>query len=237
MNSSCLAILGFLWGDYSLWPPFAGHLQDGVLCDEDAWGWVHAWEEDGENLQADGHQQRRYAGFFLFTQFTSFSQMESKVKVKVVAISSTHSLLHDDGPPSVHPRPIGKGCWSEENKQLKGEEMKNWGRGNETGDWSQGECAAACSFPYFFDVVSWVENSLGGSPRFFSSKGGKDHVYSTPPPFGEKGNFTDCTILVSYYFNILVMTQPNCAHVILALLYVSEWVHQRCYGFLCFFLR
>lgn len=39
--------------------PFVGNLQDGVLCDEDAWGRVDAWEEDREDLQADGHQQRR----------------------------------------------------------------------------------------------------------------------------------------------------------------------------------
>lgn len=39
--------------------PFAGNLQDGVVCDEDAWGRVDAREADGEDLQADGHQQRR----------------------------------------------------------------------------------------------------------------------------------------------------------------------------------
>lgn len=47
-----------------IWPhlcPIVGNLQDGVLCDEDAWGRVDTWEEDREDLQADGHQQRRYA--------------------------------------------------------------------------------------------------------------------------------------------------------------------------------
>lgn len=36
-----------------------GDLQDGFLGDEDARRWVDSWEEDGEDLQADGHQQGR----------------------------------------------------------------------------------------------------------------------------------------------------------------------------------